>query len=160
MYALFVTNLPEIFEKAVQTFNQNKYVKIALGYHPQMAGKYKFNSKLFDTLLPLTKYIGEVGLDFSKDYISTKSQQLDAFQHICREARKENKILSIHSRMAEKDVLNILLENDVQNAVFHWYTGNLETLEKIMQHGYYFSVNYSMLRSKRGLEIVRSIPSK
>lgn len=158
IYALFVTNLPEIFQKCNQTFPSSKYVKLGLGFNPQFAGKYKFNKGLFDNLLPKTKYIGEVGLDYSNNFKPDIASQREAFEHISHQAGQLNKIMSIHSRKAEEDVLNILMNNNVKTAVFHWYTGKKETLFKILDQGYYFSVNYSMLNTKSGLEIINLIP--
>jgi TatD DNase family protein len=158
IYTLFVTNLPEIFEKCKREFPQSKYVKLGLGYNPQLAKDYQFNIELFDNMLPFTKYIGEVGLDYSKDFVNSKNEQQNAFEYICKRAREYNKILSIHSRMAEKDSLDILIENKVELAVFHWYSGSEEVLEEIIRNGYYLSVNYSMLTSKKGLNIIKAVP--
>lgn len=66
--------------------------------------------------------------------------------------------MSIHSRNAEEDVLSILVKNKIKYAIFHWYTGSLSTLEKIIKEGYYVSVNSSMMKTKKGLEIIKSIP--
>lgn len=158
MYALFVTNLPEIFQKCRDEFPKSDYVKLGLGYNPQLSSQYKFNPVLFDKMLPFTKYIGEVGLDYSKNFVSSKLEQQNAFDYICAQSSKANKILSIHSRMAEIDTLSILLSNNVKFAVFHWFSGRKDMLNKIVEHGYYFSVNYSMLSSQKGLDIIKSIP--
>ncbi|WP_235802069.1 MULTISPECIES: TatD family hydrolase [Bacillales] len=158
IYALFVTNLPEIFERCKREFPESKYVKIAMGYNPQLAKTHSFNRFVFEKWLPHTKYIGEVGLDYSKEFIETKSEQQKAFQYICKRAGETSKILSIHSRMAERDTLDILLENKVRFAVFHWYSGSKTLLEEIIENGYYLSVNYSMLTSVKGLNIIRAIP--
>lgn len=157
-YALFVTNMPEIFERCKKEFPENKYVKIGLGYNPQLSNTHQFNMKLFDKWLPHTKYIGEVGLDYSKEFIETKAEQQRIFQYICKRAGETNKIMSIHSRMAEKETLEILVENEVRFAVFHWYSGNKTLLEEIIENGYYLSVNYSMLTSVKGLNIIRAVP--
>ncbi|QMT19158.1 TatD family hydrolase (plasmid) [Planococcus maritimus] len=157
-YALFVTNLPEIFRKCNNEFAYSKYVKLSLGYNPQLAGKYKFNHDLFDELLPLTKYVGEVGLDYSKDFVHSKIEQQKAFDYICSKSAQTKKIMSIHSRGAEEDVLEILKDNKVEYAVFHWFSGNKKIAYDIIDQGYYFSVNYSMLVSKKGYDIVKSLP--
>ncbi|MEC1742281.1 MULTISPECIES: TatD family hydrolase [Bacillaceae] len=158
IYALFVTNLPEIFQKCKYEFPDSKYVKVGLGYNPQLVEKYKFNKKLFDAMLPLTKYVGEVGLDYSKEFAHTKLEQQEAFDYICSESAKAKKIMSIHSRGADEDVLRMLIDNKVEFAVFHWFSGNKEFVYKVVEEGYYFSVNYSMLVSKKGFEIIKTIP--
>ncbi|WP_332558291.1 TatD family hydrolase [Clostridium sp.] len=158
IYALFVTNLPGIYERCLSTFSDSKYVKFALGFNPQLAGEEKFDKRLFNKYLYTTKYIGEVGLDFSKNYISHKNLQIEIFDYICKKSTGTNKILSIHSRNAEEEVLEILRNNDIRFAVFHWYTGDLNLIDKIVEEGYYFSVNSSMLRNEKGRKTINRIP--
>ncbi|GAB6473669.1 TatD family hydrolase [Bacillus cereus] len=158
IYALFVTNLPEIYDKCRKEFCNSKYVKVALGYNPQLIKTHKFNENIFNNYLGSTKYIGEVGLDYSNEFISTKEEQKKIFKYICGKAGAMNKIISIHSRKAEEDTLAILRENNVRFAVFHWYTGKLTLIDEIINSGYYFSVNYSMLTSAKGKKIIERIP--
>lgn len=158
VYALFVTNLPEIYERCIKIFKSSKYVKFALGYNPQLIAREKFNKQVFNKYLNTTKYVGEVGLDFSGEFIAHKSLQIEVFDYICNKSSKNNKILSIHSRNAEKEVLDILRVNKVKFAVFHWYTGELKVIDDIVNEGYYFSVNSSMLRSNKGRKVITKIP--
>lgn len=158
IYTLCVTNMPELYETIKDVFEETKYVKFALGFNPQLAGSEKFNKKIFYKYLDSTKYIGEIGLDYSNRYISSKEKQIEIFEYICSVVSGKNKILSVHSRNSEDDVLAILSRNNIKNAVFHWYTGKLTTLDKIVDEGYYFSINYEMLKSKKGLSIINRIP--
>src|SRR5690625_5256288 len=158
IYALFVTNFPEVYQKSKDTFSKSKYVKLALGYHPEMLGIMPFNRREFNRHIDDTKYFGEVGLDFSKKYNKYRDEQIEIFTYICQRAKEDKKILSIHSRKAEKDVMEVLEHQGVEFAVFHWYTGSLSLLSDILDSGYYFSLNPSMLRSKRGKEIITNIP--
>lgn len=158
IYALGVTNSPEIYEKCISSFKKSKFVQFALGYNPQFAGTDKFNKRIFDKYFDTTKYIGEVGLDFSRDFVIHKAEQIEVFDYIAQRAGQHNKILSIHSRNAEVDVINILKKHKVKFAVFHWYTGKIEKVKDIVDMGYYFSVNSKMLQSKRGLTIIKNIP--
>ena len=158
IYALFVTNFPEVYGKCNEHFGNSKYVKLALGYNPQICKVQKFNKNVFDIHFNKTKYIGEVGLDYSKEFIVCKNQQIKAFDYICNKSGKGGRILSIHSRNAEDDVIDILDKNNVKFAVFHWYTGKITNINKIIDRGYYFSINNAMLNSKRGRNIISKIP--
>lgn len=158
IYTLCMTNMPELYEANTSIFKVTKYVKFALGFNPQLAGSEKFNKSIFNKYLASTKYIGEVGLDYSREHISSKNKQKEIFEYICSVVADKNKIMSIHSRNAEEDVLSILVKNKIKYAIFHWYTGSLSTLEKIIKEGYYVSVNSSMMKTKKGLEIIKSIP--
>ena len=157
-YTLCVTNSPEIFESCVDMYKESKYVKFALGYNPKVISEHRFYNDNFDKCLKRTKYIGEVGLDFSGDNIKTRESQVEAFKYICDMAFKHNKILSIHSRNAEVEVLNILRANKVKYAIIHWYTGPLELVDEFIKEGYYFSINPNMVNSKKGCSIISKIP--
>ncbi|MGG0720594.1 TatD family hydrolase [Robertmurraya massiliosenegalensis] len=158
IYTLFVTNFPEVYEKAKLTFENKKYVKIALGYHPEMVEIKPFNKSAFDRHIVEARYLGEVGLDFSKRLLKYRDDQIKVFRYMCQRASEGNKIMSVHSRYAETKVLSILNDFGVKNAVFHWYSGSISVLNDIINSGYYFSLNPSMLKSKKGKEIIKNIP--
>lgn len=157
-YTLCVTNSPEIFFSCKKLYPETRYVKFALGYNPQISTNTPFNKRLFLSELSSTNYIGEVGLDFSTKHICSKTAQIEAFDFICHNAAKYNKVLSVHSRKAEKDTLAILMQNRVKRAIIHWYTGDLETLEMFVKAGYYFSINANMCVTSKGQSIVKHIP--
>ena len=110
-YTLCVTNSPEIYHSCKRLYPETKYVKFALGYNPQVSANTPFNKRLFLSQLGSTKYIGEVGLDYSAKNINSKAIQIEAFDFICQNAASHNKILSVHSRMAEKETLDILIND-------------------------------------------------
>ncbi|MEO3945786.1 TatD family hydrolase [Gorillibacterium sp. CAU 1737] len=159
IYALFVTNLPELFEKHSISFKNYKYVRLAIGYHPELTGEFPFKRDLFDRLVGSTNYIGEVGIDLSRGNKFTKNEQLDNFSFITQEKYNKGKIYSIHSKDAEDEVIEILIQNKVEQAVFHWYSGKVSTLEKIVNNNYMFSVNYGMKKSKKGQRVLSQIPN-
>lgn len=158
MTAIGMTNLPSHFEMGYNHVLPFKKIRLALGMHPLYADRHFQEFNLFSKNISKTSYIGEVGLDFSREGISTKELQLKSFNYILNEIRGKKKILSIHSRNAEKEVLELLMENKVDCAIFHWYSGPLTLIEKIALNGYYFSVNPAMIKSKSGQEIISQIP--
>ncbi|WP_044481515.1 TatD family hydrolase [Paenibacillus antibioticophila] len=160
IYALFVTNLPELFEKHLNSFKNYKYVRLAIGYHPELTQEFPFKRELFERLVPMTNYIGEVGIDLSRGNKYTLNEQLDNFSFITQEKYNKGKIYSIHSKDAEDEVLEILVHNKVKQAVFHWYSGKLSTLEKIIKNNYLLSINLSMQKSKKGQKIISQIPEE
>jgi TatD DNase family protein len=68
------------------------------------------------------------------------------------------KVVSLHSRGAEDDVLAMLDQFRVKRAIFHWYSGSVTTLGDVIAAGHLLSVNPSMTRSGKGREIVAQIP--
>ena len=113
---------------------------------------------LFQENVKNTSYIGEIGLDFSKDGISTKDIQISVLRKILRELKGKKKIISVHSRKAERELLELLCEYEIENVIFHWYSGPLELIPSIVSCGYYFSINEAMVLSKNGQNIIKNIP--
>ncbi|MEK4069019.1 TatD family hydrolase [Peribacillus sp. FSL R5-0717] len=158
IYAMFVTNLPELFEKHYKSFGGFKYVRLCLGYHPQVSSEYVLNETLFQKLVLKTRYIGEVGLDYQNEHADIKNRQIKSFEFITSPLFNKGRIYSIHSKHTEDMILEILIQNKVKHAIFHWYSGKLSTLERIVDNGYYLSINPKMLKSKHGQKIIERVP--
>ncbi len=155
--AIFVTHLPELYEKQRVAMENLSQISLAVGFHPILYNEYEFQRELFINALKSTRFVGEVGLDFSvaRNYKS-RDKQKNIFEQICASVKKH--VLSIHSRQAEKEVLDILLKHKVKNAIFHWYTGSKELIPYIVESGYFFSLNPAMLKTNRGRGILKIIP--
>jgi TatD DNase family protein len=153
-----MTNLPSHFEQGFPFFQKTTKCRIALGLHPLYAQSHKSEFNLFLKNIDKTSYIGEVGLDFSSEGINTKSIQIESFEMILQTVSNKKKILSIHSRKAEKEILELLKRYKVKNAIFHWYSGSVKLIDSIIESGYFFSINPKMIQSKNGKDIISKIP--
>lgn len=153
-----MTNMPSHFEMGYPHIKAYKYIRMALGFHPLMAKEHDKELLKFKRNIDKTSYIGEVGLDFSKEGIATKDIQLKSFEFVLDTIKNKNKIVSIHSRRAEKEVLELLQKYRIENVIFHWYSGGLTVLRQILESGYFFSVNPSMVKSKSGQKLISEIP--
>lgn len=149
-----MTNLPSHFEMGYSHFKNLKYSRLALGYHPLMVAANPNELSLFKKNLSHTSYIGEIGLDFSRDGVGSKEQQKAMLRDILTCLSGEFKIISVHSRRAEKEVYEMLREYDIKNVIFHWYSGPLGLIKEIEAAGYYFSVNEAMTSSGKGCAII------
>lgn len=157
IYTIAVTNLPVLYEKLLTIVN-SKYIRPALGFHPELLKEFKRFIPNMWKMLPKARYIGEVGLDFN---VSNDSEelQLNFFEELINRSRSSSdKIFSIHSRGASKEVINILSNGLNGIAILHWYSGNIRDLEKALSIGCYFSINYAMTQSNHGIHIITSIP--
>lgn len=157
-YTLCVTNSPGVFHSCKRLYKETKYIKFALGYNPQQSVDEPFQQELFLHEIQGTDYIGEVGLDFSGKYYATSNTQINAFEFICNIAAKRHSLLSVHSRNAEIETLNILKKSGITRAIIHWYSGDVATLNKLLDEGYYFSLNANMCSTAKGRAIIARIP--
>lgn len=155
-----MTNLPSHFEMGVNHIRRYKYIRLALGLHPLRATEHAKEYSKFKQYLDMTSYIGEVGLDFSREGFSTKEIQIKSFEFVLDCVKSKNKILSLHSRRAEKETLEMLVKNRIRNAIFHWYSGPINVIEKIVEYGYFFSINSAMSSSENGRKIISKIPKE
>lgn len=152
-----MTNLPSHFQMGLPYVRGYRHIRLALGIHPLLAGEGKKELTLFKQLVDQTSYIGEIGLDFSREGISTRDEQVAVLREVLATLRDKKKIISVHSCRAEKELLELLSEYDMKNVIFHWYSGPVGQIPSILERGYYFSVNEAMCRSKNGQSIVERI---
>lgn len=155
-----MTNLPSHFDLGYEHIRKYKKVRLALGFHPQLADEHKEELSLFANYLRRTSYIGEIGLDFSSEYVSTRDIQISCLKYILKELQGKNKIISVHSRHAEKELFSLLLDYNIKNVIFHWYSGPLSLIPEIINKGYYFSINEAMTLSTSGRRIIEKIPDE
>lgn len=159
VFVVCVTNLPSAFVAAQPHTRRFKKVRLALGLHPLNAELHTNEElSLFKELVSETSFIGEIGLDFSRDGYGTRDKQMISFQFALRCLQKRPKFITIHSRQAESAVLEVLQQEYPHPVVFHWYSGSLKTLETVIERGHFFSINPAMARSKKSREVMVRIP--
>lgn len=157
IYTIAVTNLPVLFTKLNNSIS-SKFIRPALGFHPELLNQYKNMIPQMWPLLKETRYIGEVGLDFNTG-IKYKELQISFFSELIERCGVfGNKILTIHSRGSADEIVSIIGDNFKGKVILHWYSGNKTTLKKAIVNGYYFSVNYSMVNSNNSKELIKLIP--
>ena len=159
-YSIAVTNLPKLFDRYKHQIDwgKYKYTRLALGLHPELVTEYGKQIDEFIDFLQDVRFVGEVGLDFTTNDLGVRHAQKEVFQRVIDEcSRYGNKVLSIHTRKATQEALQIM-KSFLGKAIFHWYSGPMRDLQEALVRGYYFSVNQQMLKSTNGRKIVDSIP--
>lgn len=159
IYTVAVTNLPKLFNHTEKMCEGFKYIRPALGYHPELASQYKNQLPVFRELIGRTRYIGEIGLDNLRKSSQDFNDQKEIFSSVINLCADDgNKILTIHSRRAEKQVISMIGNNFPGKIVLHWYSGSVRDLEIALSYGFYFSINYSMTQSANGAKIIGALP--
>ena len=158
-----VTGLPSHFAAGVRPVQSLKGVRLALGLHPLLAPHAPEELRAFERFAATTSYIGEVGLDFSRHGRDTRDAQLVSFQvvlgtlgELARGGRR--RFVTIHSRGAERAVLEAVAEAALGPVVLHWYSGPLSAADEAVAEGHFFSVNPAMLRSRSGQRLLERVP--
>ena len=132
----------------------------ALGLHPQIAHERKAELGLFDDLVTLTRYVGEVGLDGGPEFKVHREDQDAVLKHVLGACvRNGGRIISVHSRHAASAVLDSLEAHPgAGTAILHWFSGNFGELRRAIDLGCWFSVGPAMLNGERGRKLASRMP--
>lgn len=159
---LAVTTTPRAWPRNREITEGTRYVRAALGLHPQLVGERVAELPLWEQYLPQARYVGEIGLDASPRFFRTLDLQKTVFTHMLRAcARVGDRVLSVHSVRTAGAVLDHIaahLPPTRGRVVLHWFTGTLFEARRAADLGCYFSINAEMLRSERHLALIDSLP--
>lgn len=162
VFTLTVTTTPKAWERNQQLASRTKYVRAALGLHPQLVAERADEIGLWESYLPQAKYIGEVGLDASQQYYSSFDAQKRIFGRVLDKcADIGGKILTVHSVRSSRVVLDMLEKHLPANrgtVVLHWFTGTEAEAKRAVDLGCYFSINSEMLSKAKNTSMVASLP--
>lgn len=157
-----VGTTPKAYSREIELCKHVPSIHVGLGMHPQLISTGYEDMMLFEKLVPSSHYIGEIGLDFNKNYFHSKDKQIEVFERIIQLCEHYGeKIISIHSLKSTASVIEIIRKNKVQNSncyLFHWFTGTMSQLRNAIELGCYFSVNPRMLKTKSGIEVIKKLP--
>lgn len=109
--------------------------------------------------------IGEVGLDY---YVGDDNQHGDLHKDIQKTALRKFILLAkeldvpiiIHSRRAEKDVLDILEEENAKKVVLHCFMGKKKLIQRAAELGYYFSLPVILIKLDQFQWLAKNVPLK
>lgn len=157
---LSVTTTPAAWRGTLALAAGRPHIWTALGFHPEVSGERIADLPWFDHYLPETRFVGEVGLDGSPHLRSSWNQQLMVFQYVLRRcAEHGGRIISIHSRRAERDVLDCLqAAPGCGTPILHWYSGSVAELRRAIALGCWFSVGPAMTRTQKGAALIQIMP--
>lgn len=152
-----VSELPSAARRFRSLVGNRAMLRVAIGAHPLRAHHFTDNEKrIFVSDLTRSPYVGEVGLDYSRDHPDRKTQR-EVFDWVLELSARE-KVLTIHSRGAERDVVAMLEARAPVAPILHWYTGPSSLIERALAAGCYFSINSAMMRTKKVRELLLRVP--
>jgi len=150
---------------ALELARRYDFIYASAGIHPhEVKGvtieTYKEVRKLLSD--PKVVAVGEIGLDYYKDYSPRDIQQREFINQI-RIAKEFKKPVIVHSRDAREDTLKILKDEKVSEigGIMHCFSGDEEMARMCMDMGFYISfagpVTYPNADKLR--KVVKSIPT-
>jgi TatD DNase family protein len=100
--------------------------------------------------------LGEVGMDFKENNETEKQRKI--FQKIINLALEIDKPLIVHSRKAEKEVIEMLEKNNVKKVVMHCFSGNFKLVERIIANGWMLTIPTSVKNSEHFQRVIGITP--
>jgi TatD DNase family protein len=101
--------------------------------------------------------LGEVGLD-KKFTPHTLEAQKKLFGNIIEIAEEEKALMNLHTAGTWRETFELINQRGVEKAIFHWYTGPLDLIEKIVEKGYMISVNAASLIQEKSVKVIEKTP--
>jgi len=136
----------------------------ALGIHPSNlhAAPLEGSLPFIEENMGMAVAVGEIGLDYwikeARKDPSEKTLQQELFRNLLALCERYNKPAIVHARGSWKESLDLLVEAGVRKAVFHWYSGPLDILERLLDHGYYISATPAAAYSRHHRQAVSKTP--
>jgi TatD DNase family protein len=159
IYTIAVTNTPSVFRHTAHLTGGARYVRAALGLHPELAVEREYELPLIEQLLAETRYVGEIGLDYvTREATDREAQRRILHAILDRCAALGDRVLTVHSRRAAADVVDMIGGRFPGSVILHWFSGSPPILNRAVTYGCYFSVNPAMLSSAAGIRTIQGIP--
>ena len=159
---LAVTTTPRAWPRDREMFWCLKYVRPALGLHPELVAEHAQEIGLWERYLEETRYVGEVGLDARPRGRPSLPEQKVVFRRVLEVcAEHGEKILTVHSAGIPGDTVRMIAQHLPPNrgrVVLHWFVGSKTAMAQAIDHGCYFSVNAAMLKSDAARKTISAIP--
>jgi TatD DNase family protein len=136
------------------------YVYPALGYHPWEIKEEEVEANLSYIRDHVEEGValGEIGLDYK---IKVKKElQWKVFGDLLEIALKSNKPVIIHCRYSHRRAFEMVKGRKIKWAVFHWYSGPIDLLDKILSKGYFISATPALAYSPPHQEAIKRAPTE
>lgn len=159
--ALIISNSVNIksCEKNLELSKSYPQIKLATGLYPEDTLKERDFIKLKEFVEKNKAQIiaiGEIGLD--KTERCDFSIQKRIFIQELEFAKKLNLPSIVHTRKAEKEVLEILENYKDQKIILHCFSGNFKLIKKAIELEFYFSIPIILIKSEHFQRLVNEVP--
>ena len=162
LHVIAVTNAPFVFQAMQALAGDSGLIHPSIGLHPELVKSHGSQLSTLIERLQDVRFVGEVGLDYSERNEHERRQQRRVFESILQKCQAlGDKIVSIHSRRAVNDVIDMVGFGFRGTAILHWFSGTEKQLAAAHRNGLYFSVNPAMVLANSGRRLIAAMhPSR
>ncbi len=152
---------PASYERNLALAQGHHLVLPSFGIHPRRAPEHVNHLADLGPLIEQSLMLGELGLDFHwVRNTDAYPHQIRVFEFLVREAAEHDKIVNLHTKGAERRILDTLRAFGVNKAIVHWYSGPMDVLDEMIADGYLFTVGVEVLYSEKIRAIARAVPPR
>ena len=134
------------------------FVLPAVGLHPwRLDGvDLEAHARFIEKELSRCVALGEVGLDFAVK--TPREKQEEVLQRLLSLAFRERKPVLLHARRTWGEAFQLLKSFPLERAIFHWYSGPLDVLQRVFEQGYFISATPAAAYSERHRAAIQAAP--
>jgi TatD DNase family protein len=149
------------YRRNLEIAERCKLILPCFGVHPWNATEYTDHLEDLRDAVGQTPLLGEIGLDlYSAEDVDQFPAQRKVLEFFLAAAKEQKKIVNLHTRGAEKQVLQLLKEFDIQRGIIHWYSGPLDIFQELVVRGLYFTIGAEVLYSDHIRTIAKKLPEE
>ena len=140
---------------------RSRYVVPNFGIHPWYAPDFVHNLQALDPFLDESPMYTEIGLDYL--FVPDSNQwpaQRELLGYFFDAARRQDKIVNLHTPGANEDLLEMLDDYEIRRAIIHWFVGSEDLLNEFTSRGYYITVGYAVTALADVQEVARIAPAE
>ncbi len=154
---LAVSMDPPSYRRIRELAALSPWVLPSFGVHPWRAPEYADRLEELTPWIRAAPFLGEIGLDYrwvqDADAYPLQRRVLAHFLE-----HGGDKVMNLHTKGAEADILAMLREARPPRVIVHWYSGPWRIFEELLALGAYFTVGVEIRRSARIQELATATP--
>jgi TatD DNase family protein len=150
---------PASYQRTCRLAERTTWILPTFGVHPWHAPAHAHALDALQPLIDASPMLGEIGLDYHwVDDRSAYAAQRTVLDFFLQAARAQDKIVNLHTKGAEAEVLALLAHYAIERAIVHWYSGPLETALALAARGVWFTIGVELHTSAVIQEVARRLP--
>lgn len=147
------------YQRQQEIARQSELIVPCFGIHPWRAAEYADHLEGLQPLIDATPMIGEIGLDFHwVEDTTTYPKQRQVFEFFLQEAAAQDKVVNLHTKGAEAEIVSLLAHYQIKRPLIHWYSGPLDVFYQLVALDCYFTIGVELTHSPLLQQLACEIP--
>jgi TatD DNase family protein len=150
---------PAAYARAGALAQRSPWIIPTFGIHPWEAPRHAGDLAALWPLIDASPMIGEIGLDFHwvEDRAAYPAQRA-VFAFFLDAAHAQGKVVNLHTKGAEAEILELLERHHVERAIVHWYSGPPDIADALAARGALFTIGVEVHTSALIQDLARRLP--